>query len=104
RHTTTSTRLDTLSLHDALPISRDEPCMAEGRAPSRRRLGGLARPVQPVAGVAEARDDEASLVEAAVDGGRDDVDVGVLGVHLLRSEEHTSELQSRENRVCRLPL
>src|SRR5207302_3074893 len=26
------------------------------------------------------------------------------GVHLVRSEEHTSELQSRENLVCRLLL
>src|SRR5690606_41811446 len=26
------------------------------------------------------------------------------GLHLLRSEEHTSELQSRENLVCRLLL
>src|SRR5690606_40519659 len=25
-------------------------------------------------------------------------------MHCLRSEEHTSELQSRENLVCRLPL
>src|SRR2546430_12398919 len=45
----------------------------------------LARAVQPVAGVAEAGDDEASLVEAAVDGGRDDVDVRMLGVHVLDS-------------------
>src|SRR5690606_39587278 len=29
---------------------------------------------------------------------------GKLGAELLRSEEHTSELQSRENLVCRLLL
>src|SRR5206468_10738292 len=30
--------------------------------------------------------------------------VGLLGVWLLRSEEHTSELQSRSDLVCRLLL
>src|SRR5690606_1242172 len=42
-----------------------------------------------------------------VEGARADVDVGVLllcGGRLERSEEHTSELQSRENLVCRLLL
>src|SRR5438874_2255667 len=29
---------------------------------------------------------------------------GVAGVHLMRSEEHTSELQSRRDLVCRLLL
>src|SRR2546427_2111953 len=30
--------------------------------------------------------------------------MGWLGVHLVRSEEHTSELQSQSNLVCRLLL
>src|SRR5690606_41594936 len=34
--------------------------------------------------------------------GKDALDAGVAGDH--RSEEHTSELQSRENLVCRLLL
>src|SRR5690606_41680562 len=33
-----------------------------------------------------------------------DVEQGLLQQHQLRSEEHTSELQSRENLVCRLLL
>src|SRR5690606_39876503 len=42
-----------------------------------------------------------------VRGGRVDVDLtggGVSGGREVRSEEHTSELQSRENLVCRLLL
>src|SRR4051795_5031742 len=49
------------------------------------RAPGSARPVEPVARVAESRDDEAVLVEAAVDGGGDDVHVGMVGVHVLDS-------------------
>ena len=37
----------------------------------------LLRAVQAIAGVAEARDDKASLVQAPVDGGAHDVHVGV---------------------------
>src|SRR5207302_7924439 len=40
-------------------------------------------------------------LEAAVEAGADAIEVHNLGV---RSEEHTSELQSRENLVCRLLL
>src|SRR5690554_7526269 len=32
------------------------------------------------------------------------VELGNVGLHLLRSEEHTSELQSRPHLVCRLLL
>src|SRR5690606_40919631 len=35
---------------------------------------------------------------------RDSVVLGIVGAGGLRSEEHTSELQSRENLVCRLLL
>src|SRR2546430_8204332 len=59
---TATTEIYTLSLHDALPISRP----ATWRA---RQLGGKGRP-------------------------------GLQG----RSEEHTSELQSQSNLVCRLLL
>src|SRR2546430_17602062 len=69
---TATTEIYTLSLHDALPISRDSAAPAhqrprrrhERRAPRRR--------------------------------------VSLLLV--LRSEEHTSELQSQSNLVCRLLL
>src|SRR5947199_1630034 len=72
---TSTTEIYTLSLHDALPISR-----------------------------------EAAFSGAAVERLGDDVDrpvpVGV-GHHdheILRSEEHTSELQSLRHLVCRLLL
>src|SRR6266511_4682671 len=57
---TATTEIYTLSLHDALPISRGQPCMCW---------------FPPAFAIA-----------------------------LDRSEEHTSELQSRENLVCRLLL
>src|SRR5690606_41786578 len=73
-----TTELYTLSLHDALPISR-------GRR--RRRLRD--RRARPGARHRRAaRDHRAALP----------------GVRPGRSEEHTSELQSRENLVCRLLL
>src|SRR5690606_41839816 len=65
-----STEFYTLSLHDALPISRV-----------------LRLPV--VAHVHEAEDDVPLIIRKAL---------------AARSEEHTSELQSRENLVCRLRL
>ena len=36
--------------------------------------------------------------------GSDVADDAVISIHTPRSEEHTSELQSRENLVCRLLL
>src|SRR5690606_41875411 len=71
-----TTEIYTLSLHDALPI-----CTA-----NRRFAGGGS-----LAGEVELGEgDGAALVDRAVGG--------------HRSEEHTSELQSRENLVCRLLL
>src|SRR5690606_42136761 len=97
------TGIYTLSLHDALPISSG--------APARRRPGGC--PAGDAAGDAAGfgfhgeRDTGGvcglqhrgeGLVEALPGG----VLVGALREG--RSEEHTSELQSRENLVCRLLL
>src|SRR3712207_8977501 len=77
-----------LSLHDALPISREE----------QRGDGDIGR---------DAEDDEA-------DGGRDHRPYDAPRRHQrrrawrvvprARSEEHTSELQSRQYLVCRLLL
>src|SRR3712207_9066972 len=75
---TATTEIYTLSLHDALPIC----------------LGQLAQPEH------EALDDAGQRV------GDDDAEPGADGVDEadLRSEEHTSELQSRQYLVCRLLL
>src|SRR5690606_41652332 len=92
---TSSAEIYTLSLHAALPIFRVFSGQADRSlahvldGPVIRGIGqpGLVKEVlvvkQPVGGNAQVRDG----VEAA-----------------LRSEEHTSELQSRENLVCRLLL
>src|SRR2546426_9062063 len=53
----------------------------------------------PVAGLLHSAERQ---VRFGADGGR--VDVGDPGVQLVRSEEHTSELQSPCNLVCRLLL
>src|SRR5690606_42117345 len=80
-HTATApTQIDPLSLHDALPISRGWPLRGEPEPPV---------PAPPVPG-----DPQAVAEERA----------GSLPGLAQRSEEHTSELQSRENLVCRLLL
>src|SRR2546421_860812 len=85
---TATTEIYTLSLHDALPIYV--------------RLVQLLRQPQKLGVRDVARGDRHRA--AAVDhvGGRDASDH--LGRHELRSEEHTSELQSRSDLVCRLLL
>src|SRR5690606_41795620 len=93
---TASTAISTLSLHDALPISRwrvgprEEPITNRGCRPA----DGAVLP--PVSFLTRRE----ALVDVAFG-----VPKGRLKVHLEgRSEEHTSELQSRENLVCRLLL
>src|SRR5690606_41693579 len=73
---TATTEIYTLSLHDALPIFRGDP--GRGMAPRAARL------------VSTTCAGDAKIPSPARAG--------------QRSEEHTSELQSRENLVCRLLL
>src|SRR3712207_7972913 len=84
---TATTEIYTLSLHDALPIY--------GRAhrPARRAGASPAPAPVPEAGRSRARlvDDRRRCTRRPVRGER-------------RSEEHTSELQSRQYLVCRLLL
>src|SRR5207247_9870642 len=98
------TDLDTLSLHDALPIFHvvtcfDDPGRADTCARQRR-----------------SRTDEVAMVVGAkrgpISGYDGEVVFGVVCTRILtlaplsdfRSEEHTSELQSRVDLVCRLLL
>src|SRR3712207_7614310 len=84
---TATTEIYTLSLHDALPIFRAEQ-------PAELAVVGAPRELyEAAAAVAEA---VAALGRAVADA------VGVDDVG--RSEEHTSELQSRQYLVCRLLL
>src|SRR5690606_41197338 len=84
-----TTALSTLSLHDALPISN---------SPARRDVLGTVL-LSVLSGYwryahMTALRGDAVLAEL----------LGMNGVVSERSEEHTSELQSRENLVCRLLL
>src|SRR5207249_9723424 len=95
--------LYTLSLHDALPISarvRRENEIVVARM-HQHFVGASNRQVrhEPVPGGAVVEGDEESKLsrrveQVAIDGIQPD------GIH--RSEEHTSELQSRFDLVCRL--
>src|SRR3712207_8051809 len=82
---TATTEIYTLSLHDALPICEVHH---RGHLPPAQRAGGVVRPadrgLRPPAG--------------------SDRDRQGLASDLRRSEEHTSELQSRQYLVCRLLL
>src|SRR5690606_41771670 len=90
---TAPTELSTLSLHDALPI-----LPGPGRAvhPAPRHVRGDPGGAHPRHG---HRDRQPQAV-AAGQAGRCAAEPGGR----RRSEEHTSELQSRENLVCRLLL
>src|SRR5438874_10454986 len=92
-----TTGIYTLSLHDALPISQSG-WRSSGRRPAGLTQDGLLHPE------AAARDHP----DAARGGGVDLLFVargpGGRGRGALRSEEHTSELQSRRDLVCRLLL
>src|SRR2546430_8918063 len=80
---TATTEIYTLSLHDALPIS-GQPVQARGSGSLCRARGHAAARSGPEATNPLSR-------AAACRGG-------------ARSEEHTSELQSQSNLVCRLLL
>src|SRR5690349_24678975 len=82
----TTTEISTLSLHDALPISR---FVAVIQLPRIERLV-IAEVDQRYAGDERAGGQIAQLAD--------------MVVARLRSEEHTSELQSRRDLVCRLLL
>src|SRR5690606_41123949 len=99
----TTTPACTPSLHDALPIfDEDEALVADATADP--ELRDLAREEVPaLRRRAQALADEIldALLAQEGDGQRSaivEIRAGTGG----RSEEHTSELQSRENLVCRL--
>src|SRR5690606_41517382 len=88
-----------LSLHDALPISRSRAAGGCRAAPPRSaappgRAAGARRSAAQPAGRARPRPPCGPARGGAASA----------GPATARSEEHTSELQSRENLVCRLLL
>src|SRR5207247_11429198 len=97
-HTTPPSQIYTLPLHDALPISRDRagtgrrsshPCLSPGRI---RRGRGT------------EREGQAREADGAAPASPTRTDLGGRPAVVPRSEEHTSELQSRVDLVCRLLL
>src|SRR5699024_12478019 len=98
---TPSARSSTLSLHDALPILTDLVYVkvASGIGAGIISGGALQRGAQGAAG---------DLGHVAVPDGNQTLcscgNLGCLEAVASRSEEHTSELQSRFDIVCRLLL
>src|SRR5690606_41466091 len=92
-----------LSLHDALPIWADDggPRRPRSRDVTRSLGAELAAPLLLLLEVLVAL--EKVEVRVLVDPAHLELRAGAQGAALRpRSEEHTSELQSRENLVCRL--
>src|SRR5690606_41403831 len=93
-HHPATTEIYTLSLHDALPIWIFQQIL-EGDQEADRFLA-----VDQAVVVRQRQVHHGQDHHLAVDGHGTILDL----VHAQRSEEHTSELQSRENLVCRLLL
>src|SRR5690625_5862376 len=83
----------TLSLHDALPISFAGSCDRYGRKIRDETRSWRVNQVSRIIGMSRRRASEGHLGL-----GRQLVEM------VMRSEEHTSELQSRGHLVCRLLL
>src|SRR5690606_41472342 len=98
RHIPVSTLFYSLSLHDALPIFEGTT-----RIPLAGVLTGISpyleadMPFGYLRGTKSLRDDEGNLLINPATG-------ALIEDAIDRSEEHTSELQSRENLVCSLLL
>src|SRR5690606_40363770 len=100
---TPTTQTSTLSLHDALPISQRLSDMLRVED-SVARLGGD----EFVLLLMLNNRDSDAVFHRIIDSIRRPINLGdvevTVSASLGRSEEHTSELQSRENLVCRLLL
>src|SRR3712207_7672693 len=96
---TATTEIYTLSLHDALPISARRAADLPGRHAGLRHRRAPDRPgVDPLRVGPGLHADERAAHPRLLLGGAARLH------HARRSEEHTSELQSRQYLVCRLLL
>src|SRR2546427_7757165 len=87
---TATTEIYTLSLHDALPISCTTQCEVPARCCTVRRGTHGSRPSTRAGCSAGSLSPQSTCVGTPMSS--------------IRSEEHTSELQSQSNLVCRLLL
>src|SRR5439155_26475627 len=85
----------TLSLHDALPISTEPAAVESATEPSAAGAASEATTAEPA---------EAGRATHGLAPGRASTIESAEGARATRSEEHTSELQSRGHLVCRLLL
>src|SRR5437773_7590060 len=96
---TETTSMHPLSLHDALPIcvasGRKRQACADSRAPAGRRVD-----VQVAVGEGDALLHAEQALAPSLRGAPG----GSQGLLSMRSEEHTSELQSHHDLACRLLL
>src|SRR3712207_7834064 len=83
---TATTEIYTLSLHDALPISSTGSRESSRQVIGKRGLATISRTWEQIASTSSGVSPEATVCPNC------------------RSEEHTSELQSRQYLVCRLLL
>src|SRR5699024_11842720 len=91
--------LYTLSLHDALPISSRAACMVPHRSFSTQILAWRMAFL-----MALALDEPWALMTGCRAPRKGAPPYSSLSICFFRSEEHTSELQSRFDLVCRLLL
>src|SRR5690606_41798690 len=97
------TDIHTLSLHDALPISSSGMKMSDTNASG--RIVALATAGAELASGVRLATAKPSAANADTPTTNVTTSAGSLAASIVRrSEEHTSELQSRENLVCRLLL
>src|SRR5204863_9192509 len=96
-----SAELSTLSLHDALPISSDWPVESTRNSAAAKALASRDGVSSPPSASTSSRSPPTSV---ATIGRPHAIASRTTFGELSRSEEHTSELQSRRDLVCRLLL
>src|SRR3712207_8666792 len=98
---TATTEIYTLSLHDALPIFPEtEQPGVDLILPDFSYLRDRLDDVEALV-LTHGHEDHIGAVPFLL---RERADIPLIGTRLTRSEEHTSELQSRQYLVCRLLL
>src|SRR5207249_12317545 len=90
-------KISTLSLHDALPIS--VKVLIDAGADVKKAAVDGSDPL-----IVAIQNGHADIALVLLDHGADPNHANLKGWTPLRSEEHTSELQSRFDLVCRLLL